>query len=76
MPRSIGVDTVDVFNVQLYRDSENRLHVVCEYALKSGQQVALTRQREFTRRLPAGRMNAVVALFQTLAADVSAAELA
>ncbi|MBI2938878.1 MAG: hypothetical protein HYY04_00435 [Chloroflexi bacterium] len=76
MPRSITIDGVQVIQVSLVRDQSGQIHVYCEYHLKAGNQVIQANHQEITPRLSAARKTGALAIFDAIAQDVAAVELA
>ena len=76
MPRTISIDSVQVIQIQVVKESDGSLRVYAHYSLKGGNEVVRPVYRDMTSRLSAARKAAAQSVFDGIAQDVASLELA
>ncbi|TAK33709.1 MAG: hypothetical protein EPO21_12165 [Chloroflexota bacterium] len=76
MPRTVTVDNVQVQRVQFLKDLTGSIHVYIEYNVRAGDQTVRPVLQDITPRLSTARKAAAQSIFDGLAQDIAAIELA
>lgn len=76
MPRTITIDSINVTQIRLVKDSTGQFQVYAEYQLKSGTQQIQANYQEITSRLSPTRKAAAQAVLDAITQDLAALELA
>jgi hypothetical protein len=76
MAKTLTIDNVQVQRLALIRDSTGEIWVQCEYALRSGNQIVMTKAAPLAPSLAAGRKASLAAVFDLATQEIAGVELA
>ncbi len=76
MARTITIDGVQFVELRLVKGPTGEVTIYGQYNLRSGTRVVQSLYQDVTARLSAARKTAAASLFDSVAVDISTAELA